>query len=327
MKDRIYYSTEEQREIISFLSQPYSYSFSQYEEIFGTKLAQGIFNYLYSSKPKYHYYPSIIPVKKIETSTTKKYLFQLHDHNCIEVVSIRRKTGTTVCVSSQVGCSVMCIFCQSGKKGLIRELSVSEIVQQILFIDEKINRIVFMGTGEPLNNYESVINAIHILRDRNGLNFPTDGITISTVGPIDKLRRLREEHIKAQLVLSLHATDQSTRDLLIPGMIGQSINEVVALTISYAKRHNRKVTIAYLVLPEVNDSRKDIEMLKKWFYGQNIRINLLMYNSTQNYKPKEISVERLSEIKEEIEHEGIEVSIRKSMGNDIHAACGQLSVQ
>ena len=126
-----------------------------------------------------------------------------------------------------VGCPIGCTFCESGSNGFIRDLSASEIVQQVILMKDKINRIVFMGMGEPLLNYDTLIKAIHILRDRNGLDFPTDGITISTVGPLKELKKLREEHIKIQLTLSLHATTQAVRDRLIPNMKGQDIGIII----------------------------------------------------------------------------------------------------
>jgi 23S rRNA (adenine2503-C2)-methyltransferase len=180
---------------------------------------------------------------------TKKYLYELTDNECIETVCIKRRTGMTACVSVQAGCPVQCVFCESGRKGLIRNLTASEIVQQILLLKKPVNRIVFMGMGEPLYNYDSLIRSIHILRDRDGLDFPTDGITVSTVGPVNQIKKLREEHLKIQLVLSLHAADQKTRDYLIPGMAGNDIHETVKAALSYSQRHNRKVSIAYLLLP------------------------------------------------------------------------------
>jgi 23S rRNA (adenine2503-C2)-methyltransferase len=154
----------------------------------------------------------------VEDVDTKKCFFELSDEKCIEIVCIKRKTGMIACVSTQVGCQVQCAFCESGKNGLIRNLTVSEIVQQVIFPKDAINRIVFMSIGEPLYNYNAFIKAIHILSDRNEFDFPIDGITISTVGPIRLLKRLREEHIKIQLTLSLYATDQKTRDYIISGM-------------------------------------------------------------------------------------------------------------
>lgn len=257
---------------------------------------------------------------------TTKYLFELNDGNKIETVCIRRRTGVTVCVSTQVGCAVRCAFCASGAHGLIRNLTASEIVQQALSVKERINRIVFMGIGEPLHNYASLIESIHILRDRNGLNFPTDGITVSTVGVIAGLKKLREEHLKIQMVLSLHATKQTVRDRLIPGMKNNSIEKTIEMFLSYGKRHNRKVTIAYLLLPSINDRISDKKQLAKWFANENVRINLLPLNKTiGTFRPA--TAEQLRNFKKDLETLGLEVSIRETEGRNIQAACGQLTVK
>lgn len=262
-------------------------------------------------------------LKVYKDFNTTKYLFELHDQNRIETVCIKRRTGVTVCVSTQVGCAVKCAFCASGKNGLIRNLTEYEIVQQVTCVKERVNRIVFMGIGEPLHNYKSVIKSIHILRDRSGLNFPTDGITISTVGPLVQLKKLREEHLKIQVVLSLHATTQPVRDNLVPGMRNNSIEDTVNLIISYGKRHNRKITIAYLLLPGINDKSTDVKQLSQWFSDENVRINLLTLNKTTGNFSSPTS-KQLQRFKRRLESLGLEVTIRESRGQNIQAACGQL---
>lgn len=168
-------------------SDPYGCTFEEIVELLGEKSGRAFFRTLYKEKPKIQ--NQTIKVNSIENGgDTKKYAFELNDGYCIETVSITRKTGTTVCVSTMVGCPIGCTFCESGSNGFIRNLSASEIVQQVILMKDKINRIVFMGMGEPLLNYDTLIKAIHILRDRNGLDFPTDGITISTVGPLKELK-------------------------------------------------------------------------------------------------------------------------------------------
>ncbi len=265
-------------------------------------------------------------LKVCKDLNTKKYLFELNDGNVIETVCIKRRTGVTVCVSTQVGCAVQCIFCASGKHGLIRNLTATEIVQQILSVKERFNRIVFMGIGEPLHNYSSLLESIHILRDRNGLNFPTDGITISTVGPLSGLRKLREEHLKIQLVLSLHATRQSVRNQLIPGMKHNSIEATIKAFLSYGKRHNRKITIAYLLLPGVNDNISDKRQLAKWFKGKNVRLNILPLNKTIG-SFRYATRNQLQLFKRDLEAFGLEVTIRETQGRNIQAACGQLAAK
>ena len=243
----------------------------------------------------------------------------------IETVFIKRRDGGTVCVSTQVGCSVGCIFCESGRNGFVRNLTPSEIVQQVVLIRQKVNRIVFMGMGEPLFNYDNLIAAIHILRDRNGLNFPTDGITVSTVGPVNQLKKLREEHLKIQLTISLHAATQAARNCIIPHMHMYAIEDVVKQALSYSQRHNRKVVFAYLLLPGINDRSSDIRQLAKWFKGKNVMINVLQYNPTSNSKIRAPQKQEMVAFKHQLEQTGLEVTMRVSHGREIKAACGQLA--
>lgn len=316
-KDVVTYTEDEIR------SDPYGFTLKEITEVLGEQEAQKLFNELYKKKPISKY--QTVKIKEIQQGgDTSKYAFELTDGYCIETVCIKRKTGTTVCVSTMVGCPVGCIFCESGSNGFIRNLTPSEIVQQVVLLKEKVNRIVYMGMGEPLFNYNSLIKSIHILRDRNGYNFPTDGITVSTVGPLTQLKKLREEHLKIQLTLSLHATNQTTRNKVIPHMSGNKIEEVVAAVLSYSERHNRKITIAYLLLPGVNDSISDVRQLSRWFRGKNVLINLLQYNNTKCFDMKSPNKQQLVAFKNLLEREGLEVKLRESRGGKIKAACGQL---
>lgn len=303
---------------------PYGYTFKEYAEVIGEKEAGRVFASLYGRNRDKKY--QSVSVKTVyKGRDTDKYLFELPDGKYIETVCIKRRDGATVCVSTQVGCPVGCIFCESGRNGYVRNLTPSEIVQQVILIPKRVTRIVFMGMGEPLLNYGSVIQAIHVLRDRNGLNFPTDGITISTTGPVDRLKRLREEHLKIQLTLSLHATTQAVRSRLIPGTKNYPIEEVVGALISYSERHNRKVVIAYLLLPGINDKPSDVRNLARWFCEKNVMINLLEYNKTSNSAIRKPSEREMTAFKHKLEAAGLEVTMRVSHGGSIKAACGQLA--
>lgn len=277
-------------------------------------------------KQPFHKENLSISTKKVyKSSDTEKYVYELKDNRYIETVFIKRRDGGTVCVSTQVGCSVGCIFCESGRNGFVRNLTPSEIVQQVVLIRQKVNRIVFMGMGEPLFNYDNLIAAIHILRDRNGLNFPTDGITVSTVGPVNQLKKLREEHLKIQLTISLHAATQAARNCIIPHMHMYAIEDVVKQALSYSQRHNRKVVFAYLLLPGINDRSSDIRQLAKWFKGKNVMINVLQYNPTSNSKIRAPQKQEMVAFKHQLEQTGLEVTMRVSHGREIKAACGQLA--
>ncbi|MDR2481758.1 MAG: radical SAM protein [Spirochaetaceae bacterium] len=311
--------------IIDIINDPFGFTHAEISAVLGSHDSKELYSSLYKK---------IHPSKKIHTiwikdifkdTDTEKYLYELTDNNCIETVCIKRRTGLTACISVQAGCPVQCLFCESGRNGLVRNLSASEIVQQVIFLKKQINRIVFMGIGEPLYNYDSLIRAIHILRDRDGLDFPTDGITVSTVGPVKQLKRLREEHIKIQLVLSLHATTQKARNYIIPGMAGNDIHETVKSALSYSQRHNRKISTAYLLLPGINSAYSDIKQLVEWFKHENVLINLLEYNQTNKSVLRKADKCEITAFKNRLEELGLEARIRISHGRTIKAACGQLA--
>ena len=255
---------------------------------------------------------------------SEKFLFALPDGYAIETVLIRRRDGYTACVSSQVGCAFACRFCASGQAGLKRNLSAGEIVEQIVRLGPKVNRIVFMGIGEPLNNYDNVLKAIRILRDRAGLALPASGMTISTIGIPKALKALREEHIKVNLTISLHATTQQVRASLIPGARKHDIAEVVSRALSWAGRHSRIVTFVYLVLPGINDTGADLDRLCAMFAGQPARINLMRWNPVDGVTLGRTDDHTLATFRHGLERAGIPVVVRDTQGRDITAACGQL---
>lgn len=257
-------------------------------------------------------------------SRSEKILFGLDDGYAIESVLIRRRDGHTACVSSQVGCAFSCQFCASGQAGLKRNLSAAEIVEQVVRLGPRVNRVVFVGIGEPLNNYDNVLDAIRILRDRRGLNFPTTGITISTIGIPKALQRLREEHLAINLTISLHATTQAVRDRLIPGARRHDIREVIARALSWAERHNRIVTFVYLVLPGINDSMADAQRLASLFIDRPARVNLMRWNPVDAIPLQRTSDHMLSFFRHHLERAGVAVVVRDTQGMDIDAACGQL---
>ncbi len=255
---------------------------------------------------------------------SQKVLFGLHDGFAVESVLIRRHDGHTACISSQVGCAFACQFCASGQAGLKRNLTAGEIVEQVVQLGPKVNRIVFMGIGEPLNNYEQVMKAIRILRDRRGMNFPTTGITLSTIGIPKALAQLREEHLAINLTISLHATTQEVRDRLIPGSCKHDINEVIARASSWAERHNRIVTFVYLVLPGINDTLADAKRLAGLMKRRQARVNLMRWNPVDGIALDRTSDRSLGLFREVLDRAGVPVVVRDTQGRDISAACGQL---
>ena len=257
-------------------------------------------------------------------SMSEKVLFGLRDGYAIESVLIRRRDGYTACISSQVGCAFGCRFCASGQAGLKRNLSPGEIVEQVVRLGPKVNRVVFMGIGEPLNNYDNVLAAIRILRDRRGMAFPTSGITISTIGIPKGLKALREEHIAINLTISLHATTDEQRGALIPGARKHAIADVVGGALSWARRHNRTVTFVYLLLPGVNDSEADLSRLIAMFRAKPARLNLMRWNEVDGLGFARIGDHRLMQFHRALERAGIPTVVRDTQGKKIDAACGQL---
>lgn len=255
---------------------------------------------------------------------SEKILFGLSDGYAIESVLIRRRDGHTACISSQVGCAAACRFCASGQAGLKRNLSAGEIVEQVVRLGPSVNRIVLMGIGEPLHNYEQVLKAIRIVRDRRGLGLPTTGITLSTIGVPKGLQRLREEHLAIQLTISLHAATQEVRDWLVPGSRRHDLGEVVARALSWAERHNRVVTFAYVVLPGINDDPDDAVRLAAMLAGQRARVNLMRWNPVEGVALERTDDRRLTSFRDVLARAQIPVVVRDTQGRDISAACGQL---
>lgn len=268
--------------------------------------------------------PLLETVAHEKGSRSEKFLFGLADGYAIESVLIRRRDGATACISSQVGCGAACRFCASGQAGLKRNLTAEEIVAQVVQLGPRVNRIVFMGIGEPLHNYDEVLRSIRILRDRSGIGFPTKRITLSTIGVPRGLARLREEHLAIQLTISLHATTQDVRTELIPGSRRHDLQEVVERALSWADRHNRVVTFAYLLLPGVNDSPADADRLAEMLAGQRARVNLMRWNPVAGVGFQRAQDRPLGFFRDVLARAGVPVAVRDTQGRDISGACGQL---
>ncbi|MFA9433013.1 23S rRNA (adenine(2503)-C(2))-methyltransferase RlmN [Egicoccus sp. AB-alg2] len=316
----------------------YDLSFEEVAEHLGVDEASTVFHQLYRERRRHSPeldrlcraagLPHVAPLTHHGVdrgNRSAKYLFGLADGNAIEAVRIRRRTGVTACVSSQVGCAFGCTFCASGRLGLRRQLRSGEIVQQVLELGRDVNRLVFMGIGEPLHNYDEVLRAIRVLRDRRGLGLRTSGVTISSIGLPNRLRRLREEHLAINLTISLHATTDEVRHQLIPGARAFSIDDVVTTSQAWATRHRRPVTYVYLLLPGVNDTRDDADRLVRWFRHRHARVNLMRWNPVLG-GPRYARVDDhgLAWFKRHLVTAGVPTVVRDTQGRDIDAACGQL---
>ena len=280
---------------------------------------------------------------------TRKYLFALADGNMVESVLMRYHHGNSVCVSSQVGCRMGCRFCASTLDGLVRNLTPSEILDQIYAIErdtgEKVSNIVVMGTGEPMDNYDNLIRFIHLLTDEHGKNLSQRNITVSTCGIVPNMRqtahiwhdatgryrgivpnmrRLAEEGLQITLALSLHAPNQKKRLELMPVANKYDIHEAVDACRYYFEKTGRRVTFEYSLVGGVNDSEEDAAELCALTEGINCHINLIPVNPIKERDYVQSGKRAIETFKNKLEIYGKNVTIRREMGRDIDGACGQL---
>jgi len=278
---------------------------------------------------KYKLNPLKIEKKlKSKNEDTIKYLFETNDHKLIESVSMIDSGRHTLCISSQIGCSVDCDFCATGKMGIIRNLNCGEIIQQLISISaerkQKITNIVFMGMGEPFLNYANVIKACKIINDPSGFNLSSKRITISTSGILPIMKQFILEKHKYKLAISLNASNNSDRDKLIPINKKWPIEDILDTIKDYKYQKYRPIMFEYVLINGVNDSIENAIELSNLLKKIHCKINIIPYNETEkNYKRSkniEKFVTKLNEIKS-----NYRVLIRWSKGQDIDAACGQLA--
>ena len=270
---------------------------------------------------------------KMQESTdgTKKFLFGLEDNNLIESVLIPAEGRNTACLSTQVGCKYGCRFCASGLAGFKRNLLAWEIIAQVLEINKhlaksRVSHIVFMGIGEPLDNYNNVLKAIKIINYHGGLNIGARRITISTSGLIPAIERLSKEGMQIELSISLHASDDKARSQLMPVNKKYPLKELITGCKKYAFVTGRQVTFEYALLKEINSSRQSAENLAKLLKGWNAKVNLLIYNPVKDLPYEPAPGPEVLAFRKLLEDARIPVTIRKPRGKDISAACGQLRI-
>lgn len=259
---------------------------------------------------------------------TKKYLFLLEDNNIIEGVAMEYKYGLTACISTQVGCKMGCSFCASTKEGLVRNLSAAEMVGQIYTMEKdlnyKISNIVLMGSGEPLDNYENTIKFLKIIHNEKGHNLSYRNITLSTCGIVPKIYQLADEEIPITLSISLHSPFDEDRRKIMPISNKYSISDIIEACKYYESRTRRRVTFEYTLIEGVNDREKDLEELIRILKDINCHINLIPLNPTKEFNRKRSSDENIKKIEKGLLKANIQVTVRREMGGDINASCGQL---
>ncbi len=259
---------------------------------------------------------------------TIKYLFDVLDGNAIESVVMKYHHGNTLCVSSQIGCKMGCKFCASTGIAFIRNLTSGEIVEQIIAAEqdtgEKISNVVFMGIGEPLDNYDNVVKAIRIINNPKGLNIGARHISVSTSGLVPMIYKLAEENIQCTLSISLHATTNEKRSAMMPVNDAYPIEELLQACKDYIAKTNRRVSFEYALAKDNNDNLEDAKALVKLLKGMLCHVNLIPINKIENGKYDKSSNENIMKFRDYLNEHGIVATIRRELGSDIDAACGQL---
>ena len=268
-------------------------------------------------------------LKKQESKDgTIKYLFDVLDGNAIETVLMSYHHGYSICVSSQIGCKMGCKFCASTGINFVRDLTSGEIVEQILAVEQdtgfRISNVVFMGIGEPLNNYDNVINAIRIINNPKGLNIGARHISISTSGLVPRIYKLADENIQCTLSISLHATNDEKRSSMMPINNAFNIAELMEACKYYIEKTHRRISFEYALAKDNNDNLEDAKELVKLLKGMLCHVNLIPINKIENGQYTKSSNENIMKFRDYLNDHGIVATIRRELGSDIDAACGQL---
>lgn len=271
--------------------------------------------------------------KLISKDGTKKYLFNLCDKekNLIETVLMQYHHGFTVCVSSQIGCKMGCKFCASTGIAFVRNLEAGEIVEQIIAIEQdeniRISNIVFMGIGEPLDNFENVMKAIEIINHPKGLNIGARHISISTSGLVPKIYELADRQMQCTLSISLHSSNNNTRSAMMPINQTYPIEELIKACKHYIQKTNKRISFEYALAKENNDNLEDAKQLVKLLKGMLAHVNLIPINEIEKGSYIKSTNENILQFRDYLNEHGIVATIRRELGSDINAACGQLRRQ
>jgi 23S rRNA (adenine2503-C2)-methyltransferase len=272
--------------------------------------------------------PQIIEVYKSNIDGTEKFLLGFEDGNLIESVLMRYKHGNSICISTQVGCAMGCKFCASTIEGKVRNLTTGEILAQVLvvqnYINERISNIVLMGSGEPLDNYDNVIKFLEVVSAEYGLNIGQRHITLSTCGIVPKIYELADKDFSITLAISLHAFSDEKRKEIMPIANKYSIKQILEGCRYYITKTNRRITFEYALVRDVNDNKEDAKALGNLLKGMLCHVNLIPVNEIKENTFKRSSQKSIDDFSEMLKNHGIEVTIRREMGSDINAACGQL---
>ena len=257
-----------------------------------------------------------------------KYLFELNDGNKIEAVLMNHDYGNSLCISTEVGCNMGCAFCESGRLKKIRGLDVYEMVLQVLEVEENINvrvsHVVLMGIGEPFDNYDNVMKFINIINSDYGMAIGSRHITVSTCGIVPKIKEFTKEKLGVNLAISLHAPNDEIRNKIMKINKVYPLKEIMSAVKDYIKETNRKVTFEYIMLKDINDSKKCALELAHLLKGMLAYVNLIPYNETSHIEFKKTDKNKIMEFYDILKKNKINVTVRKEFGSEVSAACGQL---
>lgn len=302
---------------------------SQYENMH--VLPEYVRDFLKENVPVFSF--KVTDEKTSRDGSATKTLVEFKDQSAVEAVLLRFEDGrNTVCVSSQVGCALNCAFCATGKMNFKRNLTSEEITDQVLYFqhklfksDERVDHIVFMGMGEPFNNYDSVSEAVGILNDPVTFNIGKRNITVSTAGIIEGIRKIAIDHPQVNLAVSLHAPTQQLREKLMPIAKKYFIGDLIDACGDYIKKTHRRVTYEYIALKNINDTEQHAHQLANLIRGQLCHVNLIKYNKIGRSKFSPSTPERIKAFEEILKINQIPSTVRVSLGRDIDGACGQLA--
>ncbi len=275
--------------------------------------------------------PNTIEKKEVSSDETTKFLFKLDDGQKVETVLIPAEGRATACVPTQAGCKFGCRFCASGIGGWKRNLTTAEILTQILHVKEEsrkhpypLSHIVFMGIGEPLDNYENLMKAIRVINDPNAINIGARRITVSTCGVIPKILQLGKEGIQIELAISLHGYDNESRNVLMPVNQKYPFDDLIDACRDYQKSYRRQITFEYILIKDVTCSDKAVKALRKAFKGLISKMNLIPYNPVSEFDHKAPARQDMFAFRDHLKEFGVHATIRTPRGKDINSACGQL---
>ena len=272
--------------------------------------------------------PIVVRKQTSQKDGTIKYLWQLRDGNCVETVVMRYHHGNSVCISSEVGCAMGCAFCASTIGGLVRRLTPSEMVDQVLFssLDSglPISNIVLMGIGEPLDNYDTVMRFLELINSPDGMNIGMRHISLSTCGLVKKIDLLAERDLQLTLSVSLHAPDNETRSGIMPVNRAFPLEQLIPACRKYYEKTGRRISFEYAMIKGVNDTKEHCSRLIRLLHGLPCHVNLIPLNRVEESPLQPSTRQAVMEFQKQLEDAGITATVRRTLGSDIDASCGQL---